>query len=205
MKAKPMYFYRFWRTILGFFGRLIHRIKIVGANNVPSEGAVVIASSHVNAIDPMLLAYCLKRDIRFIAKKELFKNPIVGGVLTHLGAFPVDRDKADRAAVTRSLEVLREGGALLVFPEGTRSKTGELGAFKPGAAMFAIETGAPVVPATIISSGSLKPFKPTTVVFGEPIPSSELGEKPASKAVLHSATERIREAVVSLQNAEYIR
>lgn len=200
-----MYFYRFWRALLGFFGKTIHRVKAVGLENVPEKGGVVIACSHVHAIDPMLVAYCLKRDMRFLAKKELFKNPIIGRALSSVGAFPVERGHVDRSSVNRALKVLEEGGALLVFPEGTRSKNGELAVFKSGAAMFATETGSPVVPATIILSDGLKPFKPVTVVFGEPIPASELGQRPATRAQLRSASELLRSRVLELQRRGYER
>lgn len=205
MKAKPMYFYRFWRSALGFFSRPLHRMRAVGLENVPESGRAIIASSHVHAIDPVLIGYMLRRDIHTLAKKELFDNPIVGATLSKLGAIKVTRSHADPSAVSRAVEVLESEGMLLVFPEGTRSKTGELGLFKSGAAMFSIETRAPVIPATIIAPDGLKPFRPVTVVFGEAIPASELGESPATRAALRSATELIRSRVAALQKADYSR
>ncbi|MEG2083315.1 MAG: lysophospholipid acyltransferase family protein, partial [Oscillospiraceae bacterium] len=166
---KPLYFYRFWRDLIGFFGRIIHRIKVVGIENIPAESHAIIASSHVHAIDPMLHGYMLSRDMFTMAKAELFNNPLFGAVLRKLGAFPVTRGHGDRGAIKVALNILNNDGLLLVFPEGTRSKNGELGAFKTGAVMFSVETNSPVIPATIIADRKLGWFKPVTIIYGEPI------------------------------------
>ena len=200
---KPMYFYRFWKAVLGFFARPLHRMRIIGRENVPESGRVVIACNHVNAIDPMLHAYCLKRDMHTIAKKELFDNPVFAWVLRRLGAFPVQRGRVDRRSVKQALDVLLADGLLLVFPEGTRSKTGELGVFKAGAAMFACETGSPVVPAAIVSPHGMRWFSPVTVVYGEPISPEELGGRPYTSVSLRRGTELIKSRVAALRE-EYM-
>lgn len=164
-----MTFQRFAIGLLGGLGRWLFRVRYIGTEHIPAQGAVILASNHISAWDPLLHAFRLKRDFRIMAKKELFRFKPFGWLLRKVGAFPVDRGHGDRGAVTAARSVLDGGGMLLIFPEGTRSKTGALLPFKSGAAMLAVSTGTPVVPAIIRAEGHIGLFRPTVIEYGEPV------------------------------------
>lgn len=165
--------YNLIHVILSTFFSLVFRWKVVGAENIPTGGGVIIAANHVSLWDPPVLGTAVPRRIHFMAKEELFSNPIFSWLITKLGAFPVKRGTADRKAIRTALTLLENGSVLGIFPEGTRSKDGKLGAPEPGLALLALKSGVPVVPAAII--GTNKVFQNGhwlprfTVVFGNPI------------------------------------
>lgn len=164
--------YNLVHVILRTFFSLVFRWKVIGAENIPA-GGVIIAANHISLWDPPVLGTAIPRKIHFMAKEELFSNPIFSWLITKLGAFPVKRGAADRKAIRTALTLLENGSVLGIFPEGTRSKSGKLGAPEPGFALLAIKSGVPVVPAALIGTDKvfrdghwLPEFK---VVFGKPI------------------------------------
>lgn len=165
--------YSIIRLLLRLVLSVIFRWDIKGKDNIPLSGPVIIASNHLSNWDPPLIGCAIHRPLRFMAKEELFKIGALGWLITKLGAFPVRRGVADRTAIRMALNLLENGEVLGVFPEGTRSKTGELGTAEPGVAMLALKSGATVIPAAItgtnrvFSEGQLLPrFK---LRFGKPI------------------------------------
>src|SRR5205823_6089098 len=148
--------------------KIFWRLEIKGAENIPSEGAVLIASNHLSNADPPLIGSSIKRPIHYFAKEELFHIPILGWLIAQVNAFPVKRLEHDVRAFKKAYSLLKSGEALLLFPEGTRSKTGELGKAKPGVGMLACKTQAPVIPAAIANSNRLSKLKPLKVHFGKP-------------------------------------
>ncbi|HHX27397.1 MAG: lysophospholipid acyltransferase family protein [Bacillota bacterium] len=154
------------KVILGVVAHLLFRVTTRGASNVPAEGPVVLCANHIAWWDPILVAFALKRPVHFMAKKELFRYPVLSYLFRKAHAFPVNRGKPDIGAVKTALTVLNEGHVLGIFPEGTRQKDREhLGEMHAGAALFALKTGAPVVPAAI--RGTYRIGKPVVLVFGE--------------------------------------
>lgn len=150
--------------------------RVTGTENVPEAGPVIIVANHAAAMDPIALGCACPRQISFMAKAELFENLMLGAFLRGLHAFPVKRGKVDREAYRQSMDILKAGGVLGMFPEGTRSATGELQNAHPGAAHFAVQTGTPVLPAAIVGTNpehrkGMKGFREpmVRVVFGEPI------------------------------------
>lgn len=143
------------------------RIKGEGLENVPGQGPVIIAANHKSFLDPVVLGVLLPRQIRFMAKKELFNIPLFGWLITALGAFPVDRGKPDRASLRNSLDVLKKGGVLGIFVEGTRVKKPGIGEIKPGVYLIAKMSAAPVVVAAIRGTRPLfrGPVRVTFVPF----------------------------------------
>lgn len=129
--------------------------KVVGREHVP-PGAAVIASNHLSNFDPPLIGSLLSRRSFYFAKIELFENRLVGAILKFFHAFPARRGEADRTAWKIALSHLRQGDQLLFFPEGTRSKTGDIQRAQPGMARLALSAGVPVVPAAIVGSNRLK-------------------------------------------------
>jgi 1-acyl-sn-glycerol-3-phosphate acyltransferase len=130
--------------------RVLFSIEHHGVENVPEEGAVIIAGNHPSYLDPVLVGLPIKRKIRFMAWDALFRIPLLGQVIRAMGAFPVDiRKGRGEAAYHQALRVLESGAALGVFPEGQRSDQAAMGDLRAGVARLAIETGAPIVPVTI--------------------------------------------------------
>jgi 1-acyl-sn-glycerol-3-phosphate acyltransferase len=161
-------FYDVAKFIIGTIFRAGFRYRVIGAENVPRTGGVVVAANHISNLDPPLLGVASPRPISYMAKKELFAMPVLRWLLPPLNAFPVDRQAGGTAALRASLRMLKEGRCVGIFPEGGRNVTGT-NEEKAGAAFLAAASGMPVVPAAIIGTRKLRPFGRVSVVFGEPM------------------------------------
>jgi 1-acyl-sn-glycerol-3-phosphate acyltransferase len=157
------------------FMRVWFRLRISGAEHIPNEGPALVVPNHKSFWDAFFVAAATRRRVRYMGKRELFEGP-GGRLLVRLGAFPVRRGESDAEALQTAREVLRQGGLLALFPEGTRIRDpDELGEPRRGAARLALETGAPLVPAAITGTDHLflgpvpKP-KRVQVAFAPPIP-----------------------------------
>lgn len=160
-------FYKVCRVIVRFVMLFVFRLKFVGQENLPAEGGVIVAFNHKSNFDPVMAGLSCKRKLRFMAKEELFKNPLFGALIKALGAFPVRRGKGDIGAIKSSLKILGEGNVMLMFPEGHRIKDGRKVKAKPGVALIAQRAQVPVVPVCI--SGEYKWMHKITVTYGKPI------------------------------------
>ena len=196
-----------WLLCRAFF-RLFLRWKIRGAGNVPARGPVILASNHVSNLDPPVVAVGIWRPCEFMAKEELFHHPLVGWYLRQLGAFPVKRGTADRASLKHSLETLEAGRALGMFPEGTRSDTGELQEPEIGVGMIVCRSGAPVVPVYVSGTDRAMPkggglrLVPISVTYGEPLRFDlPEGAKPGREEY-EDAARRIMAAIAALRDAQ---
>ncbi len=127
------------------------RLRRLGTEHIP-EGGVILASNHRSFLDPFVIGCCLGRPIYFVAKQELFKNPALGWILNCLGAFPIKRGASDEESMDTALALLERGQAVVIFPEGTRIRTGSLGSPKRGVGRIALESGKPVVPIAVTNS-----------------------------------------------------
>lgn len=159
------------KYILYLFFKVFFRLEVIGKENIPLQGALVIASNHLSLLDPPLVGVAATRKVHFMAKQELFV-PIMGSIYRLLGAFPVRRGMADRNAIKHAIDLLKKEEVLAIFPEGTRSKTGELGKAEPGALMIAGKAMATIVPTAVFGTNFQKKdsFLPKIkVVFGKPI------------------------------------
>lgn len=161
------------RVIFCTFFKLLFRAEIIGKENLPREGAAIVAANHMSNWDPPLLACFLPRPVGYMAKEELFENPVFGGIIRRAHAFPVKRGAADRGAIKTAVQVLKTGHCLGLFPEGTRSRTGQMKKAEAGVGLIAAMTDAPVVPAAIIgtdrifANGGL--FPKLRVIYGKPL------------------------------------
>ena len=167
--------YRLVKNLFFIIFKIFLRLEVIGLENIPKTGPVVIASNHASLLDPPLIGSSASRQVYFMAKEELFV-PIFGQICASLGAFPVKRGEVDLNAMKHALQILKNKKVLGIFPEGTRSKTGALGHAEPGALAIANKGKALVVPTAVIGSNlSLrKTFWPKVkVVFGEPLVFSE--------------------------------
>lgn len=138
--------YRFLETAGNLFLWSMGGLFVSGEEKVPPTGAVILVSNHVSYLDPVAIGVASPRRVVFMAKAELFQKRWLGWLLDGVDCFPVRRGEADRAAFKNTLEMLADQRVVCIFPEGTRSPDGELHDPEPGAALFALKTGAPVVP-----------------------------------------------------------
>jgi 1-acyl-sn-glycerol-3-phosphate acyltransferase len=139
-------FYAIVKGMLSVLIWLFFKSKVFGAENVPKEGGVIIASNHVSYLDIPFLACGIKRNVDFIAKSELFRNRVFGWILKRLGTFPVKRGSIDRWAISEAIKRLGDGRVIVIYPEGARSKDGTLSDPKRGIGMLVALSGARVIP-----------------------------------------------------------
>jgi 1-acyl-sn-glycerol-3-phosphate acyltransferase len=164
------------RPTIGAAVELAARVQVYGAERVPLTGGLVVAANHFSWVDPPALGAASPRTLYFMAKVEVHRIPGLGQLMRTFGAFPVRRGESDREAVRTMRGIVRDGGALGMFAEGTRQRSGVPGSVLPGAAMVAITEGVPVVPAAIHGSQvwRLGNFAPVSVAWGEPMTFSGL-------------------------------
>ncbi|BFH61766.1 lysophospholipid acyltransferase family protein [Paenibacillus azoreducens] len=187
-------FYRFCRALLRALFAVMYRLEAIGLDNVPKEGGVLLCSNHISVRDPITVGIKISRQVKFMAKAELFKVPVLGMIVTNLGAFPVKRGGVSKESVKTSLKILRGGEVMGIFPEGTRHS--DSGAAKKGAATFALRSGAAVVPAAII--GNYKLFRKMKVIYGKPIDISEFADMDSGEAI-EAVTEKIMSRIREMQ------
>ncbi|TES85457.1 1-acyl-sn-glycerol-3-phosphate acyltransferase [Candidatus Aerophobetes bacterium] len=166
MKETPLWYYFLWGLTLIIF-KVSFKIKIRGKENIPSKGPAVVASNHLSYLDPIVLGLITPRRMNFIAKEELFGNSLFRALITQLGAFPLKRERFDRAGYERALAILREGGILILFPEGTRAQHGKPGHLRQGAVRIALRAGVPLVPIVIAGTDSILPRGKRTIRLGK--------------------------------------
>lgn len=159
---------------------IFYKIEVIGKEKVPMDEPLIFASNHKNNLDPMLIGSLMPRKVSYMAKKELFKNKIVGSFLKNVNVFPVDRSKTDISTIKTALKILKSNGALGIFPQGTRMKQENLGNAKAGTSMLSIRGKARICPVSIISTYKL--FSKITIYIDEPISlDSYYGKKLNSK------------------------
>lgn len=194
-------FYWFVYVLLWLPFRLFYPIKVVGKKNVPKTKPVIYTCNHYTLKDPVLLAIFLNKRIRFLAKKELFSCFLSRWILKGLGAFPVDRGKADRKAMKFCLDTLQKKRILGIFPEGTRAKgadgTEEIDGVKDGAVMFALKTGAPIVPMAFEKPAKM--FRRNKLFVGQALYFKPAIEGRPTKEEIHAATIKLTEALNALK------
>lgn len=197
-----------WVLCRGCF-RLTYGWRIEGLEHVPREGPALVVANHLSFLDPPLLGAALERPVHFMAKQELFRYRPIAFFLRRLNAFPVKRGKPDRAAIREALSVLEDGKLLAMFPEGTRSRTGELLPGQSGVAMLALRSRAPVIPVGIVGTSRVdrRKYPPRgrpriALHFGEAVPLDDLYDLEDRRRAMQEAVERVMEAIrIQVQNA----
>ena len=149
----------FARLILGVLYRLLFRLETSGRENIPERGPLLVVANHPGLLDPPLVGVVLDREAFFMAQEGLFSSGPARLLLKYLGAFPVGRVQLNKGALNKAVAILRDGRALVVFPEGSRSQRGRMRKASSGAAMLALKTGAPILPVGIIGTEKVKGFK----------------------------------------------
>ena len=166
-----MYYICKWLSWLAM--RIAFSVRCEGRENIPKGVPLIFASNHRSNADPPLVASAVPKKCAFMAKEELFRNKLFGGLIRMLGAFPVARGKGDMSAIDNSVDALKSGKHLMIFPEGTRSKDGKVGRGHTGAALIAAMADVPVVPVGIVFAGKLHFRSRITIKFGKPIKTSD--------------------------------
>ncbi|MGB2710013.1 MAG: lysophospholipid acyltransferase family protein [Conexibacter sp.] len=188
----------------------VRKFEVVGRDNVPVEGPLILASNHLNNADPPVVALAMPRYPTFMAKREMIRWPILGPAFRIFGAFPVRRGEADLSALRLACDLVNQGKLLVMFPEGTRSRTGGLTRGHPGTALVALRTGAPIMPVAITGSEHLgwpwiflRPWsvKHIKVVVGEPFHLPPV-ERITSEAT-REATDVIMRRIAAMLPPEY--
>ncbi len=190
-----------WFALLAF--HLTSRIHLRGLYNVPRQGAFIIASNHLAWTDIPLVPLHLHRKVVYMAKEEYFSSKIAW-LVRFLGAFPVKRGEADRQALRAGEEQLKKGNILVIFPEGTRSRTRTMAAARAGMGLIALRTGVPVIPVAIWGSeNALKKLgAPVTISYGQPMVLTPKGKK-ITREDIDEATEKIMRKIAEMLPPEY--
>lgn len=202
-----------YRLMYGSYGILfrVGGLKVHGAENVPREGRVIIAPNHASLFDPPLVGCTVPRKVTTMGKAELFEKKnfgvrILGWIIRRMGSFPVKRGAPDRRALRMAMRVLQNEGALVIFPEGTRTRSGELGSAEHGVALIAHSAKSPVVPMYLKGTeAALSPLQPKfrlihpEVYFGEPLYFAEEYARKADRATLDAIGHRIMSEIAQLK------
>lgn len=192
-------FYNLGRHFLRPFYNLFWPSKVTGEENIPDEGGFILCANHVHMRDPLFLAVRLpKRHFTFLAKAELFKNPILGFLIGDkgLGAIPINRGHSDLGAIREALKTIANGHGLGIFPQGTRSRDNTPTPMLTGTALIAIRANVPVLPVYI--DAPYRRFHHVDIRVGKPIDLSDLGRR-CDSATMEEVTHRIEKAVWELK------
>ncbi len=189
-----MIFYRIAWVIVRTYLFIFTRIKVEGRENIPQSGPVVFVGNHPSLWDPVYMAITTKRVVHYMAKEELFHKAGLKQLVTALGAFPVKRGKIDRNSLRTAAKYLENGEVLGIFPEGTRSKNNQMRPFLPGAALFALRSGAPIVPFALkgtekIFGGRIK------IKIGKPLVYPEYYKGKIGEEILDRVTQDCRDVI----------
>ena len=172
-RGRPDWVYTLVRMVLTPYLLIVHRARALEAWHVPEGGPVIVTPNHFSFLDHFFVAVYLRRKVNFMAKSQLFKPPMQF-IYRHGGVFPVRRGFRDEEAFETAHTVLARGDIVLMYPEGGRSRSGELGEAKPGLGRLALESGAPVVPVAIVGTQKARNWKrlsfpKVTVLYGDPV------------------------------------
>lgn len=168
-KEKAPILFLIGRFLFKVLFKTVYRAKVEGVENIPKTGGAIIAPNHMSFFDPPFTGSMMKRPLNFMAKAELFKVPILGFLIKRTNAFPVKRGVQDMTAMRNAFSLLENGNLLLMFPEGTRSKDGNLGKARAGAGMVACNAQVPLIPTKIVNTDKMSKFKKLYIKYGKPI------------------------------------
>lgn len=180
-------------------------LRIRGRENIPKNGPFILASNHKSWFDPPIVGSCCPREVHFAAKKELFKSPIVGPWITYLNSIPVKRSGFDREALVRLGQALEEGGAIIMFPEGTRYLDDRLHPPKPGIGMIAQKYNVPIVPAFVKNSAFIRKQllgRDLSITYGKPFRASDLENLPEGKEAYQAIANEVMKRIAAVGGIE---
>ena len=174
--TKPSPVWKLTQTLCRVLTTVVFDFKAYGTHHVPAEGGVLLVTNHASYLDPVLIGVQLPRPISYLAKSELFINSVFGWLIRNLNAYPVRQGAGDVGAMKETIKRLQEGHLLNIFPEGSRTETGELLPIAPGVALVVRRAGVPIVPCVIQGSFESMPRgraiphrRPIAVMYGPPM------------------------------------
>lgn len=192
-------FYPTARWVLALLFRGLGRLQVEGAAKIPATGRLILASNHVSGWDPLVIGVAARRELFYLAKKELFESRLLRPLLRSCNAVPIDRARVDLSAMRTVVNLLQMEKAVVLFPEGTRSRNGVLGDVKEGVGLLAIKGRADILPVYIQGTQrlarSMKGAASVRVVFGDPIRMQDHlnaeGERQAYRHIAHDLQRRM--------------
>ncbi len=203
--------YRFCRFLYRLYFRVYHRGRVYHADRVPPTGAAILAGNHLSFLDPPFFGLGCDREAYFLARDTLFRNPLAGWLLRSWNCVPLKRDGGDLAGMRTVLRMLGENKAVVMFPEGTRSRDGQLQRARSGIGMIVARAAVPVVPMRIFGTRAAMPRgvwlpRPVavTIVYGEPFRPAALDQVPGRrgeelKAAYQSIADEVMERITALK------
>ena len=197
--------YRFFYYTLGWIIRFLHRIKVTGRENIPRSGGGILCANHIAILDIFSIGASVPRPINFLAKRELFKIPILSSLIRSAGAIPLERKKTDLGAIRRSTELAANGNLVAIFPQGHRQpgKNPADTEYKSGAALVAYRSGVPIIPICIKMKGQkYRIFRKTEIIIGKPLSQEELGFVNGGSAEYRDAAAKVFNEICRLGNFE---
>jgi 1-acyl-sn-glycerol-3-phosphate acyltransferase len=205
-RRRPDWVYGLVRAVLTPYLLVVHRSRAIDSDKIPVEGPVIIAPNHFSFMDHFFVAAFLRREVHFMSKSQLFKRPMQF-IYDHGGVFPILRGRRDEEAFKTAHAILGRGDVIVMYAEGGRSRSGDLGEAKPGIGRLALETGAVVVPTAISGSQHTRNWKKlqfpkVTVQYGDPIKFDKTFEEPTrdqAQAAAQIVFERIEKLYYGLR------
>ena len=200
--------YRIGRALTRVVSRFLFRVRVRGVEHIPPSGGFILACNHISYCDPPFVGSWSNRELYFLTKKELFDIPLFGLLLRSLNTIPLKREGIDRRAIELGIDAIKRGCGLVIFPEGTRSRSGELRAGRAGVGAIARAAGCPVVPAYVHGTNRLTRClvrnRRLSVTYGEPISAdwvlSQSSDKSGFQAIADEVMARIRALKGILEN-----
>ena len=192
--------YWFWQRMALFALSILFRLRVYGRDPSLAKGGLLIVSNHQSYLDPLLLGVGMPRQIKYMARRTLFRNPVFAWLIRSLNAVPISREGRDTGAMREAIRLLSEGAALVMFPEGTRTRDGEVGAVRGGMSVIAGRAGTPILPAALDGAWQALPrdsrglrFTPIMVAFGRLIRAEEV-----ARMTREDLEARVRSEIVAL-------
>ncbi len=199
----------FYSTMIKIFAppfRWLYRLKVTGIENIPQEKGLLICANHTSMMDIAVLMATMTRRVNIMGKKEVFKVPLLGRFFRAMGAFPVDRGGSDVGAIKKTVSIIEGGGAVIMFPQGTRCKRVAPSdtKVKSGAGMIAYRSGCDVLPIFIKSKNNhLHPFGKSELIIGKPVTQAELGFEDGGKKEYEYAANKIFSEICALGGYDF--
>lgn len=197
-------FYSFAQIVLNPPLKILFRLEVKGKDNIPKSGGVILAAHHESYLDPVVAGTASPRQIYFLARKELFQLGFFSWLISHLNAMPISREQLQISTFKKSLEILKKGRVLLLFPEGTRSPAGIISKGERGVGLIAAKANVPVIPVLIKGSGNALPrgkkwitSHKISITFGKPLYFEKLEHK-SRKDLYQEFVDKIMEEMKKL-------
>ncbi len=202
-----LYYQTGW-NLFKFFGNTFFSFRAIHPERIPQSGPVILAMNHQSFLDPPLAGICTDRELHILARRSLFNWPIVGPLMPKVNVVPVDRGGGgDTSALKAVIRVVRDGGAILLFPEGTRSRDGELQRAQPGLGLIIAKTLTPVVPMRIFGASEALPpngknfrASPVKIVIGEPLYFTKEETCGNARELYQSLSDRVMNAIAAIED-----